>query len=585
MLERPDLFMQGQDVKNKFADIDGKIGILQTSVSNNTSQLSENATLIGGRLAGEIDDTNRINRAIASGNNRIIFKTGETYVTSSHITLRDGLRLEGNGCTLKGGYGFDVGNTNKVIIENFVFDGDATTNKRAYGVYASLGNFQRLTIKNNTFKSSAILISDLNAQNTKSRYLSIEGNKFMGNYGLKTNGYYDTIYVRYCDDISITDNIFDGEEMYRFVKLVGKISPLSHPNVVAGMSISNPEDANTGVLIAHNKFYGSLQVFPNLTYAKQAIDLYYGNNKIDIIYNDFNIKNSVYPTETLIESKNFGDSPGSYNNAVEYINISHNKMKGKMLRAVKVHGIRGTGVNEIESVVKITNNEVECEVTQYHTNDSACFFDVLRIYRVEIEKNNCKFKLSYLPANTTGINAVYHSECEYTRIANNTFRPLANLNFVGVPTVPSITFQNVTIMKEIVIEGNYIEYYGYRALTYNNIGTSLPDPITVLKVLNNNFVNTVDTQPFTNIVGKFKHISYFNNRQTSQTFIKDLGLMSLSPIVNDSNDWSYATGVPAGQWYARQVIYSKDPATTKCVGWVCTVSGNPATWVPFGTFV
>ena len=31
-----------------------------------------------------------------------------------------------------------------------------------------------------------------------------------------------------------------------------------------------------------------------------------------------------------------------------------------------------------------------------------------------------------------------------------------------------------------------------------------------------------------------------------------------------------------------QKVYSNKPVQTKCIGWICTESGEPGKWTPFG---
>ncbi|MCF6205336.1 MAG: hypothetical protein L3J47_00385 [Sulfurovum sp.] len=45
----------------------------------------------------------------------------------------------------------------------------------------------------------------------------------------------------------------------------------------------------------------------------------------------------------------------------------------------------------------------------------------------------------------------------------------------------------------------------------------------------------------------------------------------------------YSTVVPAlGTWVAGDILYNKAPLSTGFIGWVCTVTGTPGTWAPFG---
>lgn len=37
-----------------------------------------------------------------------------------------------------------------------------------------------------------------------------------------------------------------------------------------------------------------------------------------------------------------------------------------------------------------------------------------------------------------------------------------------------------------------------------------------------------------------------------------------------------------GQWYKGEIVWSSNPSSGNNIGWVCTASGTPGTWVPFG---
>ena len=50
-----------------------------------------------------------------------------------------------------------------------------------------------------------------------------------------------------------------------------------------------------------------------------------------------------------------------------------------------------------------------------------------------------------------------------------------------------------------------------------------------------------------------------------------------------NNSEEYSDDVPVnGYHYQNQKVYSNKPVQTKCIGWICTESGEPGKWTPFG---
>jgi hypothetical protein len=45
---------------------------------------------------------------------------------------------------------------------------------------------------------------------------------------------------------------------------------------------------------------------------------------------------------------------------------------------------------------------------------------------------------------------------------------------------------------------------------------------------------------------------------------------------------SFDTNNLSGGWNIGNVIYNENPTSGGYIGWICTASGTPGTWKPFG---
>jgi hypothetical protein len=74
----------------------------------------------------------------------------------------------------------------------------------------------------------------------------------------------------------------------------------------------------------------------------------------------------------------------------------------------------------------------------------------------------------------------------------------------------------------------------------------------------------------------------------SEWLDESTGIRSLKNV-SGSYQWrkeSYASTIPATgsfAWYVGDIVWNTNPTASGNIGWVCTVSGNPATWKTFGT--
>jgi len=159
MLERPDLFMQGQDVKNKFTDIDGKIGILQKDTDNEVSLLRSSA-----KLDGTTDDTIPIQTFIDSLTSDKVVKFPQKTIRTGKIKINKSTIIDGGGAKLKviGNIAFELtDNVEYLIIKNFSgfdFEGAAGL-VDAKAIYSYQKSAKHLVIEDNFFGYSAISLN------------------------------------------------------------------------------------------------------------------------------------------------------------------------------------------------------------------------------------------------------------------------------------------------------------------------------------------------------------------------------------------------------------------------------------------
>ena len=79
-------------------------------------------------------------------------------------------------------------------------------------------------------------------------------------------------------------------------------------------------------------------------------------------------------------------------------------------------------------------------------------------------------------------------------------------------------------------------------------------------------------------------VSAFGGISGSGLAVGRIRVFKHHPNINNINTVSYGSSIPgSGQWYAGDVINNVTPTSGNNIGWVCTASGSPGTWIPFGT--
>lgn len=143
--------------------------------------------------------------------------------------------------------------------------------------------------------------------------------------------------------------------------------------------------------------------------------------------------------------------------------------------------------------------------------------------------------------------------------------PTSRIDAISV--VPTITnaLDNVLLERNTFRVNNGVNKSQFRAITF--AGLALTGTVNI-SAHSNNFVGLYSDT-------KKEYFDYFN------------GVAITNPNLNylPSRTLSKKTTAPTNGYHdIGEISYSSNPSSTRNVGWICTVAGNPGTWVSFGTF-
>lgn len=180
---------------------------------------------------------------------------------------------------------------------------------------------------------------------------------------------------------------------------------------------------------------------------------------------------------------------------------------------------------------------------------------------------------------STGGSGITYALCEgLGKIADNLIKSAGSTGIGYIGVQKSLTLS---------ISGNLIDSPTAQGIAAENLAELLLHD-NLLK----NIVNASGTQRAFRIGGPsgIDAASIKNNRVSGPTASGQITYTGtgVAQLQEEGNSWNgsvrYASAAPASGAFTRgDVVYHTLPAPGGCIGWVCTSSGSPGTWKPFGT--
>jgi len=190
------------------------------------------------------------------------------------------------------------------------------------------------------------------------------------------------------------------------------------------------------------------------------------------------------------------------------------------------------------------------------------------------------------------IDRAYHIDRKLVLSSNTLGEGVVNSSLTNVGSLTSLTvLNNIDLGGALSIVDNVV--------TFNN-SVSIKDGSGITKIAGNGI--TVD-ETFTVNVGQQSEFRLgqsaitIGNQDNTGRLINAYGRLAVN-VTNPSEDVSFSvngimevngkkfanaeTAPINGQWTKGDIIWNTNPQETSYVGWVCTMSGSPGTWKPFG---
>lgn len=349
-----------------------------------------------------------------------------------------------------------------------------------------------------------------------------------------------------------------------------------HDNIIDSMNVGISLNADLGGTVEKNNVYRNriYNVSGSESGQGYGIHIAYGN-KTEIYENyiDNAGRHAIYIAEgfdirahhNIIRNHRLNTSTNQYRPAINIarkavnIIIENNIFDNIRDGAIQVGNQNEKG--DMENVYVKNNSFINWKtVPAIRVGSDAQTADIFSAYNIVVSENNFVSDSTFSSVIVNmGLGVI---------IKGNNFKynnPSSRIDAVNViPTIAN-ALDNVLIQKNTFQVASGTNKSQFRAVTFSGLASTGTVNVTAS---DNEFIGLYSN------TGK-EYFDYFS------------GVAITNPNLNylSSRTLSKKTSAPTTGYHdIGEISYSSNPNSTRNVGWICTVAGNPGTWVPFGTF-
>ena len=349
-----------------------------------------------------------------------------------------------------------------------------------------------------------------------------------------------------------------------------------HDNIIDSMNVGISLNADLGGTVEKNNVYRNriYNVSGSESGQGYGIHIAYGN-KTEIYENyiDNAGRHAIYIAEgfdiraqhNIIRNHRLNKSTNQYRPAINIarkavnIIIENNIFDNIRDGAIQVGNQNEKG--DMENVYVKNNSFINWKtVPAIRVGSDAQAADIFNAYNIIVSEN------TFVSDST--FSAVIVNMGLGVIIKGNNFKynnPSSRIDAVNLTPTIANALDNVLIQKNTFQVASGTNKSQFRAVTFSGLASTGTVNVTAS---DNEFIGLYSDT-------KKEYFDYFS------------GVAITNPNLNylPSRTLSKKTTAPTTGYHdIGEISYSSNPSSTRNVGWVCTVAGNPGTWVSFGTF-